>query len=611
MRGADSARAADQARGAAVRRARDVLTRRFPNRRLDRVLLVNPPDVDASLFRLDAARRGVCPNFPPYGLAVLAQHLRAVGVQTHVVNLNHAVLKASRAAPPAAAFDPDAVWQGRLDAAIDALQPDLIGVTCMFTMTHESLRRVCAWAGRTGIPVAIGGVHVTNDVERVLDDIPAAQLAFLREADQALPLFVRAVRGEVPLDALAQVIVVDAERGERLRFLDNCQPSAQAMDVIPAFELIEIGELAGHGMIGSFPYFKPPGTRFATALTTRGCRARCTFCSVRTFNGPGVRLRSVDSVLDELQQLEEQFGVRHVMWLDDDLLKDHRRAVALFDGMVRRRLGLTWDASNGVIAASCTEEVIAAAEASGCIALIIGMESGNPTVLRRIAKPGTVETFLRAAEVLRRHERINANVYLMLGFPGETIGMIRDTIAVSRQMDLDWYRIKPLQPLPNTPIYQTMIEQGLLDDSDRSTVRYITGAYGTHVGLERTAAPAGADFLDRIDSLADDTVPTRAQVDDLWFHMNVRLNYQRVLGETRPLKLAQHRDTLQGICDLIAPEHAFALYTLAAVQRRLDGAPDVHILERLRRTQAASPFWRARMAAFGLDPADLSTAPTI
>src|SRR5678815_1379258 len=147
------------------------------------------------------------------------------------------------------------------------------------------------------------------------------------------------------------------------------------------------------------------------------------------------------------------------MWLDDDLLKDHTRAVALFNGMVQRGLRLTWDASNGVIASSCTDEVIAAAEASGCIALIIGMESGNPDVLRRIAKPGTVDVFLAASEVLRRHERINSNVYLMLGFPGETVGMIRDTIDVSLRMNLDWYRIKPLQPLPSTPIYQTMIEQ--------------------------------------------------------------------------------------------------------------------------------------------------------
>jgi radical SAM superfamily enzyme YgiQ (UPF0313 family) len=592
------------ARGA----ARAFLDAAFPTRRLDRVLLVNPPDADADLFRFDAARRGVMPNFPPYGLAVLAQQLRAVGVQVRIANLNHGVLKACRAAPSADAFAFDAVWQRHLDDAIGAFEPDLIGVTCMFTMTHESLRHVCTWASRTGLPVAIGGVHVTNDVERVLDDIPAARFAFLREADRAVQTFVRVVRGEAAPEALGQVLFADAASGQRQRFLAECQPSAQAMDVVPAFELIEIGELAQYGIIGSFSYFKPERTRFATALSTRGCRARCTFCSVRTFNGPSVRLRSIESVLDELQRLEEEFGVGHVMWLDDDLLKDHARALALFNGMVRRGLRLTWDASNGVIAASCTEEVIAAAEASGCIALIIGMESGNPTVLREIAKPGTVDTFLRAAAVLRRHERINSNVYLMLGFPGETMGMIRDTIEVARQMDLDWYRIKPLQPLPSTPIHRTMIEQGLISDTDSRAVRYITGAYGTHVGMERDSATASTDFRSAIEALPDRLVPTRAQIEDLWFYMNFRLNYARVLGEHRPLKLDQHRRLLQSVCNMIAPDNAFALYMLAVVQRRLDGAADPQVLARLRRQHATSPFWHDRLAAFGLHPDDVGAS---
>ena len=78
------------------------------------------------------------------------------------------------------------------------------------------------------------------------------------------------------------------------------------------------------------------------------------------------------------------------MWLDDDLLRDHTRAIGLFNEIVRRGLTITWDATNGVIAASCTDEVIDAAAKSGCIALNIGMESGNPDILRKIVKPGTV-----------------------------------------------------------------------------------------------------------------------------------------------------------------------------------------------------------------------------
>ena len=66
--------------------------------------------------------------------------------------------------------------------------------------------------------------------------------------------------------------------------------------------------------------------QFATVLSNRGCRAQCTFCSVRNFNGVSVRQRSVESVLDELELLKDRYGIGHFVWLDDDLLKDHRRA---------------------------------------------------------------------------------------------------------------------------------------------------------------------------------------------------------------------------------------------------------------------------------------------
>ncbi|MDP6926293.1 MAG: hypothetical protein QGG84_04310, partial [Rhodospirillales bacterium] len=75
-------------------------------------------------------------------------------------------------------------------------------------------------------------------------------------------------------------------------------------------------------------------------LSNRGCRAQCTFCSVRNFNGPGVRQRDVASVIDELDVLVNDHGIGHIMWLDDDLFKDHGRAVDLFDKLSKRNLPL-------------------------------------------------------------------------------------------------------------------------------------------------------------------------------------------------------------------------------------------------------------------------------
>ena len=69
--------------------------------------------------------------------------------------------------------------------------------------------------------------------------------------------------------------------------------------------------------------------------------------------------------LTSLKFLNKEYDIKHIVWLDDDLLKDHSRAIQLFDSIVKRNLDLTWDATNGVIAASCTDEVVDAMSRSG------------------------------------------------------------------------------------------------------------------------------------------------------------------------------------------------------------------------------------------------------
>jgi hypothetical protein len=210
----------------------------------------------------------------------------------------------------------------------------------------------------------------------------------------------------------------------KLHFARETVPETKDLGMTPAFELLDLPELAQVGTLGSWYGFKDKGTKIATALSNRGCRAACTFCNVRTFNGVGVRGKTIDSVLEELRVLKYEHGIGHVIWLDDDLLYDENRAIELFNGMVQKNLRLTWDATNRVIASSCKYDVIAAAGDSGCIGMYFGIESGNNDILRSIKKPGTVETFLKAAEVLQKFEQINTKGFLMLGFPGESLSMI-------------------------------------------------------------------------------------------------------------------------------------------------------------------------------------------
>ncbi|MCM0018593.1 MAG: B12-binding domain-containing radical SAM protein [Tagaea sp.] len=583
----------------------------LPARRIGRVLLVTPPDTDAELFRWDTAKRGRYTNYPPYGLGVIAAQLRARGVDVALVNLNHAVLRRVAATKAATEFDHTATWKAALDAAIAEARPDLIGVTCMFTMTHASLKQVVAHAAdRAGVPVAIGGVHVSNDVERILDDVPEARFAFLREADQAFPAFVDVVERRAGAEKLAQVIFNGGpgEDGKvtRLRFLQEAIPGDAAIDVTPAFDLMDVAENSRFGTVGAFYALKPKGTVFSTSLSNRGCRAQCTFCSVRNFNGKGVRQRDHVAVVDELEMLVARYGVGHVMWLDDDLLKDERRAVAMFDELAKRRLPLTWDASNGLIAASVTEEIAHAMAESGCIAVNIGMESGNPKILREVKKPGTVRNFLNAAEILRKHERIYTSILLMVGFPGETMSMVLDTINVARAMDCDWYRISPLQPLPNTPIYDSMVAQGLIQDVGSKELRFMGGSFGKQTEIEQGLRMAELGFAEAFAAIPLDQVPPADKITDIWFYMNYHLNFHRLFTESRPAKLEQQTAHLKSLADIISPENGFALYFQGVLEHRATGRIAPSLIERLERRLRTSPYWADRFAAFGLSVEDLA-----
>ena len=562
-----------------------------------RVLLINPPDVDSSMFDYATAKRGRANNYPPYGLGVLATHCRNHGHEVSILNLNHELLKAVSASLEPIEYDQ--VWQEILFDGISDFNPEVIGVTCLFSVTNQSLVNVCRSIRQiTDAKLCIGGVHVTHDVDSIMKET-GADYAFLNESEKAFMDF-------LDTGKLSQVVTQEAKHLEK-NMPDN-------LDIIPAFDLMDVENHSKYGTLGSWYGFTYERTCIATALSNRGCRAHCSFCNVRSFNGVGVRQRSIESVLDELQFLKDR-GVGHFIWLDDDLLMREERAVALFNGMVKRNLNMTWDATNGVIAASLREEVVQSAAESGCIGLALGIESGNEKILREIKKPGTPRIFRRAAEVLRRYPQINVRALLIIGFPGETLGQIYDTISLCEEMNLDWHNLAILQPWKNTPIYDAMVDQGLLGEEGKlkgDTSPYQLGPYSrqraveqgkiqqSHYG-EKRGGEGMVDFSDLT------RVPDHAELDDIWFYMNVRLNFERLLHETRIAKLEQQLTWLRYVSTKTAPDNALILYFYAYLQWRVNGKIDPALVESIALRLDQSAYWRGKFAMFGMRAGDVRT----
>ncbi len=590
-------------------------------RKIKRVLFVNPPDVDESIFDYEVAKRGRGNNYPSYGIGILTAQLSRLGYDTDIINLNHELLKKVYYSKNSKEFNYLNEWQSLINEKVKEFKPDIIGVSCLFSVTHNSFKKVCKHIKNNfqNLPVIVGGVHVSHDLDGVFKDLEGVDFVCMYEADLALPNLFDIINGKKEIKDLAQFAFKSKDK--IVSFKKRLVPDGHTMSVMPAYNKMDIKNHSKFGTIGSWHGMLKKDVVVSTAQSNRGCRASCTFCNVRTYHGKTVRHRTVDSVVDELLCLQNDYGVEHIVWLDDDLLKDHKRTLEMFNEMVKRNLKLTWDATNGVIAHSLKQkEIVQGAFESGCIGLHIGIESGNPEILKQIRKPGTVETFIEASEVLKMYPKINTRALLMLGFPKETLSMIFDTIELAEKINFDWANLSILQPWKGTPIYEEMSDAGLLGDKegtlkteDNDKAPYQLGTYSRQRAIESGKIVEKTDFneiknnfLDRIKARDLNVIPSPGDLDNLWFYMNFRINFARLLREQRPDKIDQQYRFLRHITSKTAPDNAMMIYFFGLMEKKSFGKVSDITKTRLKERLNNSNYWSEKFDSLNLSFDDLN-----
>jgi len=568
-----------------------------------KILLIAPPESPERNFNIELVLSKRYPCFPPYGCGILARQIKFHGYKPEIIDLNFHLLH--MVYEDLANFN-YRIWQKKLAEKIQAFQPDFIGISVMFTIAHKSMVEVCQFIKKKhpGIPIIVGGVYVSNDLENVLRACPDIDFGIFYEGDVAFPDFIDVINGKLPIEKISQIAIL--ENNEFVSTKERVRPDLSNLNTQPDYLDLPIGDYSKYGSLGAYNFLR--GDRQAgTAQSNRGSRGRCTFCSVRKFNGLGVRARDVKSVVDEIQFLYETYGITHIMWLDDDLFYKEKRAINLFNEIVKRNLKITWDASNGVIASAITPGLLAAVAESGCIGLHLGIESGNPEILKTIRKPGTVKHFRRAKELLDQYPQIFVKGFLIIGFPNETLGQMMDTVNLARELEFHWYPLQHLSPLPNTDITLSMIEQGLISEKDVSP-RFQGGTAGSKSAgggslrqRELSEKRIAKHFENIFEMRNLDYVPNSHESSDLWFVVDYKINYEKLLHINHPIKVFNIAKMLRQITDEYTVENSMGNLFMAVLEQKLG-----HHEEGKRRLALAeqylkeSAYWRKRYEVLGM-----------
>lgn len=559
----------------------------------NRILLVSPPQIPEQGFDVEMALQKRYPAFPPYGLGIINKKLHENGYVSEIIDLNYEVLSFLHSGDDSFNYK---IWQDKLQERIKIFRPDLIGITCMFSMTAPQMYAVTEFVKTVNknLPVIAGGVHSTTAAKTVLTECQSIDFISLYEGDTSFITMIDFINKKTTGDKLRQIATM--HKGEYL-FIDK-QLRENDIDSVPEYGSLPVGDYHALGKIGAYHWLLKEDVCASAILSNRGCRGSCTYCSVNAFCGKGVRSRNVQAIVDEMKSLKDKHNISHFMWLDDDLLFNRKRALELFHEIIKRKLNITWDASNGVIAASITPEIVDAAYKSGCIGLHLGIESGNQKILESIRKPSKINHYRRAATILKEYPGIFTKGFLMVGFADETIGQILDTVNLALELQFDWYPIQILTVFPSTEIHKSLVNNNAVQQKGFKD-KFFIGSTGGQRLREKHEKVETKEFKNLLEADTN-MVPSDEQLKDIWFLVDYKVNYEKILKEDRTIKLDMLRKMLKDICDRVKENPLSTLFLGILEQKLGNNNKSQELKVQVNTYLDNSAYWQKRFEVLNL-----------
>jgi hopanoid biosynthesis associated radical SAM protein HpnJ len=213
----------------------------------------------------------------------------------------------------------------------------------------------------------------------------------------------------------------------------------------------------------SIGYLKEP---YVSLYTGRGCPAQCTFCLwPQTIGGHRYRTRSADNVAAEMAHAKKLFPQVQEFFFDDDTFTANLpRAREIAKKL--KPMGITWSVNSR---ANVNYESLKIMKDCGLRLLLVGYESGNAEILKRIKKGITVE---EAKLFTKNCHELGIIIHgtFVLGLPVETKETIEETIRYAMELDVFSLQVSLAAPYPGTELYEQAKQNGWFAKKDKSSM---------------------------------------------------------------------------------------------------------------------------------------------
>ena len=391
---------------------------------------------------------------------------------------------------------------------VSKYKPDYVGISVL-TSEYSNILDVTADAVKDidpNIIVIAGGVYITTDYMQIMQN-ESIDYCVRGEGEYVIKELIQYLNGKQ--DNLPSEGIVYRNNSE---IIDS--PRAIVDDLTklpwPDYSLVKLEDYTNHEeREGPVWGTKRPTLRL---IVTRGCPVGCSFCQVEYISGKKIRTRDPEDVVNELLFLKQKYGIKSVVFEDDNISMNKRFFMRLLELMIEKKLNLKWIIQAFAIF-TLNDKMLDLMVKAGCFGVNVAIESGNQRVMDEIVlKPVTLEKIPPLIKTITdRGLFVLAN--FIIGFPGESWEEIRETIRFAEYCGADYCKFFVAMPLSHTKMLDMAISKGVLDTDGHLFMDWRYGQISSDEWTSQDISTLRAYEWDRINFT---TKEKRKRISEIW-----------------------------------------------------------------------------------------------
>jgi len=238
------------------------------------------------------------------------------------------------------------------------------------------------------------------------------------------------------------------------------------------------------------------GGTAATIIPSVGCPMGCNFCTTSSFFGGKGKFinffETGDALFDVMERMERSLKVQTFFVMDENFLLHRERAMQLLRRM--KMAGKSWGMAAFASANAIRKYTMRELVELGISWIWMGLESPRS----HYAKLQGADTRQLTRELREHGIRVQGST--IIGLEHHTEENISDEIDYAVGHDTDFHQFMLYTPVPGTPLYKEMWEQGrMLEDVDLADIHGQDRFNFRHAAISREASKRFLDFAFRRD----------------------------------------------------------------------------------------------------------------